>query len=139
MPKDVLHNMMYNPKKQSKGLRIMQEESLMISDKFFFVAPEYNGSIPGVLKLFIDACSIHEYAATFKGKKAGLAGVASGRAGNLRGLDHLTGVLNHVGTLVMPNKLPISSIKDSMNDKGEITNKGTLEAMEKHVDAFLKF
>ena len=139
LPKDVLHNMMYNSKKQSKGLRKMQEESLLISDKFFIVAPEYNGSFPGVLKLFIDACSIHEYAATFKGKKAGLVGVASGRAGNLRGLDHLSGVLNHVGTQVMPNKLPISGIKDLMNDKGEITNKGALEAMTNHVEAFLKF
>jgi len=139
LPKDVLHNMMYNPKRHSKGLKKMQEESLMISDKFFIVSPEYNGSIPGVLKLFIDACSIYEYATTFKGKKAGLVGVASGRAGNLRGMDHLTGILNHVGTQVMPSKLPISSIGDVTNDKGEITNKGTLEAMEKHVDAFLKF
>lgn len=139
LPKDVLHNMMYNSKKQSKGLKKMQEESLMISEKFFIISPEYNGSYPGVLKLFIDACSVHEYAATFKGKKAGLVGVASGRAGNLRGLDHLTGVMNHVGTRVMPNKLPISSIGGMMNEKGEITNKATLETMEKFVDAFLKF
>ena len=139
LPKDVLHNMMYNPKKQSKGLKKMQEESLMSSNKFFFVAPEYNGSFPGVLKLFIDACSVYEYQATFKGKKAALVGVASGRAGNLRGLDHLSGVLNHVGTQVMPNKLPISNTGQLMNDKGEISNKATLQAMENQVDAFLNF
>ena len=91
------------------------------------------------MKLFIDACSVHEYTATFKGKKAGLVGVATGRAGNIRGLDDLTCVLNHVGTQVMPDKLPISGIQDFMNEKGEITNKGTLQAMENQVDAFLKF
>jgi len=125
LPKDVLHNMMYNPKKQSKGLRKMQEESLLISDKFFFVAPEYNGSIPGVLKLFIDACSIHEYAATFKGKKSwtGRRCFRSCRQpSRTRSLEWC-----------------VKSCRYSCDAKGEITNKGTLKAMENQVDAFLKF
>ncbi|MCA1751243.1 MAG: NADPH-dependent FMN reductase, partial [Cryomorphaceae bacterium] len=53
---------------------------------FIFVVPEYNGSFPGVLKFFLDIVP----PAIWAGKKAALAGVASGRAGNLRGLDHLT-------------------------------------------------
>src|SRR5687767_3415714 len=45
------------------------------SQHFIFVAPEYNGSIPGILKLFIDAC---EYPESFKGKTAALVGIAAG-------------------------------------------------------------
>ena len=139
MPDDVLHTAMYHPKKQSKALRAIQEKVMIPADKFLIISPEYNGSYPGVLKLFLDACSIHEYQATFKGKKAGLVGVASGRAGNLRGMDHLAGVMNHVGTEVLPNKLPISSCKDLMDAKGKILNNGTLEAMTQFVDDFLAY
>jgi len=139
LPNDILKISMYNSRSQSKALRKIQEEKMIPADKFFVVSPEYNGSFPGVLKLFIDACSIYEYGPTFKGKKAGLVGVASGRAGNLRGMDHLGSVLNHVGTEVMGAKLPISQCGDLVDKKGVITYKGTLEAMEKHVDAFLKF
>lgn len=139
LPDDVLHVTMYQNKKQSKSLRKIQEEVMIPADKFLVISPEYNGSFPGVLKLFLDACSIHEYKPTFKGKKAGLVGIASGRAGNLRGMDHLATVFNHVGTEVMGNKLPISKIESLMDSKGKITDENTLSTMEKFVDDFLKY
>jgi len=103
-----------------------------------FISPEYNGSYPGVLKLFLDAISIREYARSFKQKKAALCGVASGRAGNLRGIDHLTGVLNHVGVIVMPNNLPLSSIDKLCDENGEI-NASTSELISSFIDDFLAF
>jgi len=137
LPDDVLHMGMYSGKKQSKALRKIQEEMMIPAEKFIFISPEYNGSFPGVLKLFLDACSIHEYGPTFKGKKAGLVGIASGRAGNLRGMDHLTTVLNHVGMEVMAAKLP--KCEDLLGARGIVTDKDTLKAIEVHVDAFLKY
>lgn len=139
LPDDVLHVGMYSGKNQSKALRKIQEELMIPAEKFIFVSPEYNGSFPGVLKLFLDACSIHEYKPTFNGKKAGLVGIASGRAGNLRGMDHLSTVLNHVGTEVMGAKLPISKCEDLVNAEGIISDKSTLDAIESHVNAFLKY
>src|SRR4051812_11354556 len=32
------------------------QDMITATDKFLFVIPEYNGSFPGVLKTFIDAC-----------------------------------------------------------------------------------
>ena len=139
LPDDILKVSMYNSRSQSKALRKIQEEVMIPADKFLVVSPEYNGSIPGALKLFLDACSIYEYRPTFKGKKAGLVGVASGRSGNLRGMDHLGSIFNHVGTEVMGAKLPISQCENLVDKKGKITDKGTLTAMEKHVDDFLNF
>ncbi len=139
LPDDILHIGMYSGKKQSKALRKIQEEMMIPAEKFIFISPEYNGSFPGVLKLFLDACSIHEYQSTFKGKKAGLVGIASGRAGNLRGMDHLSTVLNHVGTEVMGAKLPISQCENLIDSKGIISDKNILEAIESHVDAFLEY
>ena len=55
------------------------------SDKFLFVIPEYNGSYPGILKVFVDACDFPE---SFYEKKAALVGISSGKYGNIRGVDH---------------------------------------------------
>jgi len=138
VPVDMLSASMYSESGQSDSLKAIQDKYLLPAQKYFILSPEYNGSIAGILKLFIDAVSVREYKATFKGKKAGLAGVGSGRAGNLRGMDHLSAVLHHVGTDVMPLKLPISQIETLLeNDK--IVDEGTLTSIENQVKAFLEY
>ena len=139
IPHDWFHPDMYEEAAQSESLSKIQDEFMLPATKFVFVLPEYNGGFPGVLKLFIDACSIRRYKDTFSGKKAALVGIASGRAGNLRGLDQMTGILNHVGTVVFPKRLPISSIDKLLDDQGNITDNGTLRAIEQQMKAFLVF
>ncbi len=139
IPHDYFFPEMYSAKRQADSLRGIQDEFMIAPDKIVYVTSEYNGGFNGALKLFIDACSVREYKATFKNKKAALVGVASGRAGNLRGLEHITGVLHHVGTVVMPNKLPISQIEKLVNEAGEITDEATLATMEEHAMEFLAF
>ncbi|MFT4759745.1 MAG: chromate reductase [Paraglaciecola sp.] len=138
IPHDWFFAEMYDSKKQAESIAKVQEEYFFSADKLLFVSPEYNGSFPGVLKLFLDAISIREYPRNFKNKKAALSGIASGRAGNLRGIDHLTGVLHHVGTTVMPQNLPISSIGGLKNEDGEI-NEATEKLMGAFLDTFLAF
>jgi len=120
LPLDFIHSGMYTPDGQNKTLRKLQDVYMIPADKFFIISPEYNGSYPGILKLFIDACSIREYKPTFSGKKACLAGVATGRAGNLRGIDHLRGSLNHVGSVVMPAALPLSQVDKISGEDGKL-------------------
>src|SRR5437868_1343887 len=76
------------------------------SGKFVFIVPEYNGSFPGILKVFLDSTSPRDW----HDKSACLVGVSDGRAGNLRGLEHLTGILNYLKMHVYHDKLPISVI-----------------------------
>ena len=90
----------------------LEKKWLLPADKFIFISPEYNGSIPGVLKCLIDVTDRK----VWKGKKALLTGVSKGRAGNLRGMDHLTGIMHYVGTVVHPNKLPISIVDTLFNE-----------------------
>ena len=114
----------------------VENEYLIPAEKFIFIMPEYNGSFPGVLKAMIDISDIKK---CWWNKKALLTGVSSGRAGNLRGMDHITGVLNYVKMTVHPNKLPISVIDTVMNGEGEITNQGTLQAIDQQLDEFINF
>ena len=76
---------------------------------------------------------------TNRGKKVALVGVSSGRAGNLRGMEHLTGVLHYLSMQVMPNKLPISRLLASGAQGVTLDDKDLLQAMEKHVNELLAF
>ena len=140
IPHDWFHAGMYSEEGQSDSLRRLQDEFMLAADKYVFITPEYNGGFPGAVKLFIDACSVRAYRQTLKDKKAALVGIATGRAGNLRGMEHLTGVLNHLGIIVMPNKLPISRIAQlSDEETGDLEDLQTLQTMESHALAFLNF
>lgn len=110
------------------------EKYIQGADKFIFVIPEYNGSYPGVLKLFIDAVLPKD----FKGKKACLIGVSSGHAGNIRGLDHFCDVMNYIDVNVMPKKLSIPKI-DGFIENGTIKDETVVSTIHAHLDKFLTF
>ncbi|MCH2022511.1 MAG: NAD(P)H-dependent oxidoreductase [Saprospiraceae bacterium] len=139
IPNDILHPEMYNSEGQSNALFAIQEEFLIPANKLFFVVPEYNGGFPGILKLFIDACSVNKYKESFHGgKKAALIGVSAGRSGGLRGLEALTGILNYLTISVLPNKLPVSSIEDQITND-QLTDIETIKVIQKQVRDFIKF
>jgi len=136
----VFSSSIYSDSGRTDELIKLQEEVIIPSDKFVFVLPEYNGGMPGVLKHFIDACSMYRLDDNFKGKKVALLGVAAGRAGNLRGLDHLAGIMNFLGAIVMPNKLPVSSINSLVNaEKQALIDANTKDVIKQHVQSFLAF
>ncbi len=115
----------------------LENDYLIPATKFIIIAPEYNGTFPGILKLMIDLCDLKS---VFYGKKAALVGVANGRAGNLRGLDHLTNILNYIKLNVMPNKLPISGIASLLHETDNlIVHVPTVDSMTAQIDEFIKF
>ncbi len=122
--------------KKTEDLNFVEERILQPSDKFIFILPEYNGSFPGAVKTFIDMCKVPE---DFYGKKALLTGVADGRAGNLRGMEHFTGILNHMKMIVHPNRLPISVMKKLFNEKEELTDEPTRLVIHQQLKEFLAF
>ncbi len=133
---DFYHNDMYDPAKQSSSLSSVQNEYIIPSNKWIIVSPEYNGSFPGILKFFIDAISIREYKANFEGKYVGLIGTSSGRAGNARGMDHLTTLLNYLKMTVYHNRLPVSQISSVLKD-GNV-NGETKNTLEVYLQDFIK-
>lgn len=114
----------------------MEKEQLQPAKKFIFISPEYNGSIPGVLKTLLD---LSDYKKTWQWKKALLVGISTGRSGNVRGMEHLTSILNYMKIVVHPNKLPISSVHKLLNGKPAITDEETVAAINTQIDEFIKF
>ncbi|MDQ2720934.1 MAG: NAD(P)H-dependent oxidoreductase [Bacteroidota bacterium] len=124
---DVLH--------RSPEILKIEKEILIPTKKFIFIIPEYNGSYPGVLKTLIDNSDIRS---SWQYKKALLTGVATGRAGNLRGMDHLADCLHYLKMNVHYNKLPISVI-DKLLDENSHLDKETLRLIEDQISEFIVF
>ncbi len=104
------------------------------ADKFIFVIPEYNGSFPGVLKAFLDAFM----PSRIKGKKALIFGISSGRSGNIRGLDHFTGVLNYLEVQVQPTKLAFNNCHQLVNlESKRVNDSATIELIDAELTKFL--
>ena len=126
----------YNVYERNVVFETMENEFLKAADKFIFVVAEYNGSFPGVLKMMIDNTDVKK---VWPYKKALLVGVSTGRAGNVRGMEHLTSSLMHLKIHVHPNRLPVSVVHTLLNEAEEIIDAATLKTMNEQVDEFLDF
>jgi chromate reductase, NAD(P)H dehydrogenase (quinone) len=133
LPDNLIKTDMYG--QRSAEFQVIQD-LIAKTDKFLFVIPEYNGSFPGVLKVFIDACTFPE---SFYDKKAALVGVSSGKYGNIRGVDHFTGVCHYMHLNVMSLKLHIAGIKAEINADGDLFKDDTVKFIDEQIDKLIKF
>lgn len=118
----------------SPELNELAQEKIQNSTKFIVIAPEYNGSFPGIFKTFIDIVPPNYW----NFKNVALVGVASGRAGNLRGLDHLTNIFNYLKAEVYSNKIPISGIDNLLDENQNLEDTETLSLLRDQARSFLK-
>ena len=125
-----------NVYERNDELKQIEAEYLIPAEKIVFVMPEYNGSFPGVLKLMMDNSDIKK---CWWYKKAMLVGISDGRAGNLRGVEHMTAILHYLKVHVLYNKLLLSRIKEEMDSEGNLIKKVTAGLIDTQIEEFLKF
>ncbi|MEY3053270.1 MAG: hypothetical protein RLY31_3055 [Bacteroidota bacterium] len=136
---DWFHPEMYSESQQRPSLAAVQDKYIIPASHLVFIVPEYNGGFPGALKLFLDGCSVRESKQSFHWKKAALVGIAAGRSGNVRGLEHLTGILNYLGTIVLPYRLAIAGIDRLLGPDGTVSDSGTVRVIDKQAVELLAF
>ncbi len=113
------------------------EKNLLIpAQKFVFIMPEYNASFPGILKLMLDNSDVKK---CWWYKKAILVGISDGRAGNLRGIEHMTAILHYLKVHVHYNKMLISKVNEEMNKEGALLKPETEKVINQQIEEFLKF
>lgn len=134
---NILSKVMYDKDGQEEKLRKIQQDLMIPIKNWIIISPEYNGSYPGILKLFIDTLSVNDYKQTFFHKKVGLIGTSDGRAGNLRGMEHLSALLNYLKITTYHNKLPISNIKTIVNNQN--IEKETIKILEFYLQDFVNW
>ena len=113
-----------------------EQKFLIPSEKFVFIMPEYNGSFPGILKLLLDNSDIKK---CWWHKKAALVGLADGRGGNLRGLEHMTNILHYLKMNVHYNKIAVSRVNEELDEQGRLLNKTTELAIIQQIEDFLNY
>ncbi len=116
------------------GLDAILNRYIRPTQRLVIVAPEYNGSFPGVLKYLIDACDHGDWA----GKTIALVGLGSGRGGNLRGVDHLTGIFHYLRSEVLSRKVYLSQILQRMDTDGNISDPLAITELTEQAKALIR-
>jgi NAD(P)H-dependent FMN reductase len=129
---------MYGAEHQDEKIKRFQDEVILPGNHFLFVIPEYNGTFSGILKFLIDAVSIRDKDKSFKGKNVAMIGVASGRSGNLRGMDHLTNALNYLGMNTFQSKILVSQIHKVLSPEGTM-DEATMDLFKSHSMQYLDY
>lgn len=111
-------------------------EAIAAADALFFCTPEYNSSVPGVLKNAIDWAS-RPPAPPLTGKPAAFAGASPGGFGTIRSQTHLRQVLQFTGVDVMTKpELYFSRASALFGDDGELRDPDATDRLGAHLEAF---
>jgi chromate reductase, NAD(P)H dehydrogenase (quinone) len=110
------------------------------SDAVLFVTPEYNFSIPGVLKNAIDWVSRPMGDNSWTGKTAGVIGASMGGFGTIRGQAQLRQCLSTMNMLIMGQpEYFLSSAQTKFNDQGVLINEEDKERLGKYMLALAEW
>lgn len=109
-------------------------EKINSADGLVVVCPEYNGSMPGALKYFIDHW---KYPDSYEFRPVALVGVGL-RWGGLRPVEHLQGVFGYRNAFIYPERVFISNISTALVD-GQINDPFVLGLLESQTKGFLAF
>jgi len=113
------------------------KSELRAVDAVIFVTPEYNRSIPGVLKNALDHASRPYGQNAWSGKPAGVIGVSPGAIGTAVAQLHLRTILAYLDmpTLGQPEAY-LQSKDDFFDDAGTIANPDTRKFLHGWIDKY---
>lgn len=110
------------------------------SDAVIFVTPEYNRSIPGVLKNAIDVASRPYGQSSFLGKPVGIVGNSPGPLGGLAAaMDLKKFMIGISGPILGQPEIYLNNVGASFDDKGNLTSEQLQKVLEQYLAAFAAF
>lgn len=105
-----------------------------------FMTPEYNRSIPGVLKNAIDHASRPYGQSAWAGKPAGVIGASVGAIGTSLAQQHLRNILAYLDMPTMGQPEAFIHFKEGMwDERGQIGNDDTRKFLQKWMDSYAAF
>lgn len=111
-------------------------ERLLAAQALVIASPEYNASVPGVLKNAVDWVSRFR-PQPFKDKQTLLVSASPSMVGGNRGLWALRVPLEHLGARVYPDMFSLAMAHSAFGDGGELTDPGLEQRLGDTVDSFL--
>ena len=111
-------------------------DAILQSAGIHVVTPEYNGSVPGVLKYFIDMLKFPE---SFEQRPVCFTGLAAGVWGALRPVEQLQAIFGYRNAFVYPVRVFLPQIYNLLDDSGKLKDAELLDRLKKQVDGFVDF
>ena len=118
------------------------KDAIAGADGILLATPEYNNSIPGVLKNAIDWLSrpTTDIKRVFGGKKIALIGASLSGFGTILSQNAWLPVLRTLGTRPwFEGRLMVSRANKVFDDNGMLTDKAIEEQLQQFVDGFVRF
>jgi chromate reductase len=106
------------------------------ADGILIASPEYNYTIPGPLKNFIDWTS--RQGNPWSGRVVGMLGASNGPIGTWRMMPHLRASLSGLKAIVIPDQINVREAGKVWNDAGELIDEKLPAMVEKMVTEFLR-
>jgi chromate reductase len=115
-------------------------EKLQKSNGVLFVTPEYNRSIPGVLKNAIDVASRPYGKSSFLGKPVGIVSNSPGVLGGVNAAMNLKQLLPGIaGPIMGQPEIYLVGVGDAFDGEGNCIKEPLQKVMQQYVDAFAAF
>jgi chromate reductase len=115
-------------------------EQIQKSDGVIFVTPEYNRSIPGVLKNAIDVASRPYGKSSFLGKPVGIVSNSPGPLGGVNAAKNLQNVLPGIsGPILGQPEIYLNAVGDAFDDKGACTKESLQAVLKQYIEAYAAF
>jgi len=112
-------------------------EKLQKSDAVIIVTPEYNRSVPGVLKNAIDIASRPYGKSSFQGKPIGLFGASPGAHGGVSAVKHLQQIMPGIaGPIMQQPEAYAGMLGDAFDAGGEVTKDALKQFLASYIQAF---
>jgi len=115
-------------------------EKVQASNGVIILTPEYNRSIPGVLKNAIDVISRPYGKSSFLGKPIGVVSNSPGPLGGVSAAKHLQNILPGIsGPILGQPEIYLNAVGDAFDEKGECTKDTLKTVLEQYLAAFAAF
>ena len=116
------------------------KNDIINADAVLFVTPEYNRSLPGVLKNAIDWASRPYGKNAFAGKPVAICGTSPGATGTACSQNHLRPVLMYLDVVLMGQPELYLQFRDNLIDsEGNVSNEGTRQFLQKFIDRYAQW
>lgn len=117
---------------------VMQlKEEIKSVQGLLFVTPEYNRSIPGVLKNALDNASRPYGQSAWAGKPAGILGASIGQTGTAMAQQHLRNILAYLDVPTLGQPEAFVFVKDGFFDEAGNTSEGTKKFLQTWMDRYV--
>lgn len=133
----------YSPDVDDDALRPASVEVLKRlvteADGVLISSPEYNWSIPGVLKNALDWCSRPVLRSPFAAKPVGIMSASPGTVGGARGQAHLREVLAGMAAAWFPSPGIVLGSAAKRIEDGRLAGEADREFLAKYLASFVEF